>query len=270
MTNTTKTETAAAKKVAQNNVASGLYERLITMRDGQNDWFSNVYKPAKEQLYDILAECYAITHEIRNNAMGVRNELDSLLSELQIKFNKGTSLEAKVIRVVFNIDSSKDKRVFKYKKALDIAKQDGIGRGKNAEGMANEFATWLKRQNGGIENLVGRVAQEKAQAKFEAEKAEFLKAFELIASAPSVDVSNAKPCDNNLSNLSVALVRHSDNGNEVVGLSNNGTITHELLRVLREQIINSATGAVNGKDDEKNRQTVEQIRSKNIPAKAAA
>jgi len=253
MTNA-KTKSAADKSVKNGLLANDILNNLMNVAEKQQKWHNGAFKKANEILYRILTECYVITDEIRNSELGVKMKLDEMLKERQITFNKGTSIEAKVIRAVFDIDSSADKRVFKYKRVLEMARTDNI--------PAADFAQWVIDGNG-IENVQSKKATEHTKRQAERIVEELAKAYALSMNAPLVSLDTAKASSGNFSNLSVALVRHNKEAGtkEIIGVSDNNTITFNLFKALKDTLMKSAEQLLNAENDEDNQQKVNDVRN---------
>jgi len=251
---TNKKKNSAEKKVMNNTLANTILDELLTVNDEQKKWTLGAYKKENEGLYAILQSCYRIVRQIRESNIGVRNELDNLLKEHQITFNKGTSIEAKVIRCAFGIDSAKDKRVFKYKRVLERAFTDEIPEA--------ELAQWISDGNG-IENVQSKKEQERVDAAAKRVNEEITKAYSMAMLAPQVAIEKAKPSTGNLANMSVALVRHNKaNGtNEIIGLSDSNAITYQLFQLLRKNFISEVEKKLNDEQAENETEVRNAVRA---------
>lgn len=77
---------------------------LITQREA---WEEGVYKQANAQLYAILEQCAGIFAQLKETKAHAR-AFNALAEEQGIKFNKGTSLALKIVRVVFGKQKNRE------------------------------------------------------------------------------------------------------------------------------------------------------------------
>jgi hypothetical protein len=95
MTQKTSNTTANA------SIAQAQYKAMAAVGEKAKTWSETSHKKATDELYALLAECYAVTLQTRAQSAAVMRELNKLLVEKHLKFNDGTKLETKVVRVVF-------------------------------------------------------------------------------------------------------------------------------------------------------------------------
>ena len=219
---TTKTNKTATKKSTP--TAKSITTTLFNLQSEAQQWNLNEFKKANDMLYAMLKTCLVETRKLRKLTSSQITIFDEQLEERQIKFNKGTALETKVIRAVFEIDAVKDKRASKYARVLKIAKADAI--------EPEVFVAWLNEQNG-IDN-VGR--QDNADLKAKEKQGKLDKAHSSALTIEAKDFSEAVECESNYTRLSVALLRHA--GSEVVPIafSNNTATIAKLLNELAKQL----------------------------------
>jgi len=219
---TTKTNKTATKNATPTGVS--IASTLFNLQSEAQQWNLNEFKKANDMLYAMLKTCLVETRKLRKLTSSQITIFDEQLEERQIKFNKGTALETKVIRAVFEIDAVKDKRASKYARVLKIAKADAI--------EPEVFVAWLNEQNG-IDN-VGR--QDNADLKAKEKQGKLDKAHSSALTIEAKDFSEAVECESNYTRLSVALLRHA--GSEVVPIafSNNTATIAKLLNELAKQL----------------------------------
>ena len=218
---TTKTNKTATKNATP--TAKSITTTLFNLQSEAQQWNLNEFKKANDMLYAMLKTCLVETRKLRKLTSSQITIFDEQLEERQIKFNKGTALETKVIRAVFEIDAVKDKRASKYARVLKIAKADAI--------EPEVFVAWLNEQNG-IDNVGRQDNASKAN-----EKANTLvKAYETAQTSEAKNLNEAKVGDGDYSDISVALLRHA--GSEVVPIafSNNTATIAKLLNELAKQL----------------------------------
>jgi hypothetical protein len=103
-------------------------------------WEDGVYKQANTELYAILEQCAVIFADCRGDKATARS-FNAVVEALGIKFNKGTSMALKVVRVVFG---QQNQREFAYARVLKLWHEEG-GEGQTLTNYVIE--------KGGIENV---------------------------------------------------------------------------------------------------------------------
>ena len=117
-------------------VPAEVVARLNDLAQDRAAWENGAYKASNTQLFVLLERCITLIEHMQADRSLVA-ELNELLAEKQITFNKGTSLATKVARFVFGGDG---KRITGYAKVLRVAAQ---------EKQENEsFADFIKRKGG--------------------------------------------------------------------------------------------------------------------------
>jgi hypothetical protein len=118
LNNKAKTPTTVADQV------SVVLDTLIAQRE---DWENNAYRVSNQQLYGILAKCYALDWEIANTSEGVkkmRDAVNSYASRLGFSFKDGTPMINRIVRCVFgNVHRT---RISTYSLVLREAKKQEV------------------------------------------------------------------------------------------------------------------------------------------------
>lgn len=215
------------------NYASLVVKSIMLIQSETTEWNGTLYKTANEALYNILGKTYAEVQKLRSCDIEVVTALKKQMKERGYSFNAGTSLEAAVLRIVFNITDSKSKRIHRYAKALRYANADKI--------QTEDFVAWLKAA-GGIDNVESKASEANRQAKQDSNDQKFNSVYRIAQEVViQKDIINATPSEGFCKNFSVALVRHSEASNpEIVGLSNNENITKSLLLILAKSFVEEA------------------------------
>jgi len=81
------------------NFKMELNATLVTLIAQREHWENGVYKQANAELYAILEQCACIYVQLKKDKANAR-AFAALAEELDIKFNKGTSMALKIVRVV--------------------------------------------------------------------------------------------------------------------------------------------------------------------------
>ena len=252
---TTKTNKTATKNSTP--TAKSITTTLFNLQSEAQQWNLNEFKKANDMLYAMLKTCFVETKKLRKLTSSQITIFDEQLEERQIKFNKGTALETKVIRAVFEIDAVKDKRASKYARVLKIAKADDI--------QPEAFVNWLIEQNG-IDNVGRQNNDSKAN-----EKANTLvKAYETAQTIKAKNLNEAKVGDGDYSDISVALLRHV--GTEVfpIGFSHNVATINRLLNELYKELDVEKTTEEQRSETENVTKIKKDVRQSQSPSKAAA
>lgn len=117
-------------------------DRLITERE---DWEANAYRVSNQQLYAILANCYALDMAITSATDGknkLRSDVNDYAARMGFKFKNDTPLITRIVRCVFgNVHRS---RISTYSLVLREAKR--------AQVSALEIPAFIE-QAGGIQEI---------------------------------------------------------------------------------------------------------------------
>jgi len=211
--NTTATATATTAKISSSiSIATTQYENMLLVAKSVKQWNDTEYKKSNDKLYALLQDCYKIVQETRTKGTAVVRELGKILHANGIKFNDGTRLETKVVRVVFG-DIGKRAQI--YSRVLVNAREQGV--------VADNVVAWLTEQ-GGVEAVRKQhkgltPSQQKAVKKSSAELC-----FKEIASK---DINLAPKHDS--SDYTLALVHHSSTGKRIVAFCSNLTLINATL-----------------------------------------
>ena len=252
---TTKTNKTATKNSTP--TAKSITTTLFNLQSEAQQWNLNEFKKANDMLYAMLKTCFVETDNVRHLSPSEKALFNEQLEERQIKFNKATALETKVIRAVFEIDAVKDKRASKYARVLKIAKADKI--------QPEAFVNWLIEQNG-IDNVGRQNNDSKANEKANA----LVKAYETAQTIKAKNLNEAKVGDGDYSDISVALLRHV--GTEVfpIGFSHNVATINRLLNELYKELDVEKTTEEQRSETEKVTKIKNEVRKSQSALEAAA
>lgn len=185
-------------------VSADVVERLNNLAQDRAAWENGAYKASNTELYVLLDRCFTLLEQMKGERHLIA-ELDALLNEQNVTFNKGTSLATKIARYVFNDDN---KRITGYAKVLRVAV---------AEKRENESIAAFIARKGGLEEVrkqkvEGAVSRaEQTATNIEIAQAYFVGADALVqdiaCSAPEVH-----PNGETEHYFSAALVRKNDDG----------------------------------------------------------
>lgn len=195
--------------------AQQYYEAMLTIAKRAETWHNTSFKKATDELYAMISDCYATVTDIRKQGTGTVRELNKVLTQNGIVFNEGTSLETRVVRVVFG---EIGKRAQIYARVLRNAKEQSVN--------PTVFETWLREQ-GGVEAVRKQYKgltpkQVKAQRVAKAEKALPRIKAKQLSNAPKVDGSD----------YVLALVQHTNGKQRIVGFCENvALIKHALAKL---------------------------------------
>ncbi len=218
------------------------YVTLLSIADKATVWNNTSYKKANDELYALLSECYASMADIRSQSVAVVRELNNLLLIQKIKFNDGTRLETKVVRVVFG---DIGKRAHTYARVLRNAFEQKV--------QQTDFVTWLEEQ-GGVEAVRKQhkgftPSQVKAQRVEKAEKALPLVKAKQLSNAPKADGSD----------YVLALVQHTNGKQRIVGFCENTTLVKQVLAKVADEAEKQAITNTLADTERENRKYRQQI-----------
>jgi hypothetical protein len=233
--------------------AQHYYVTLLKIADKASVWHTTTYKKATDELYALLNECYTSVADIRAQKVSVVRELNNLLLIKGIKFNDGTRLETKVVRVVFG---DIGKRAHIYARVLHNAEEQSV--------KPTVFAEWLVEQ-GGIEAVRKQhkgltPTQIKAQRVEKAEKALPSVKAQQLSDAPKVDGSD----------YVLAVVQHTNGKQRIVGFCENLTLVKEVLAKLADEAAKQADATLRADAEREVRQLQQQLAEASTQAAKAA
>jgi hypothetical protein len=234
-------------------VAQRIVKNLQSAKQEVTKWNDNEYRKANDMLYSFLKVCYEEYRKLMNASIDIRKEFDEELKlSTNIAFTKGTQIEVKVVRAVFQIDAASDKRAFKYARVLKIAKDDNV--------KVDGFVNWLQAQNG-IDNVSSESTKQKADAAKAKKEAKIVEAYKAASNGvAALSLKDIQRGSHNYNELSIALVRHTKDSVECVTYSNNVSVLEAILNEKAEYLNANAKAQQNNASAQKNRQTKEQVR----------
>lgn len=225
---------------------SATLQQLVAQRE---HWENGVYKQANAELYAILEQCAAIYAQLKEDK-GYARTFNALAEELGIKFNKGTSLALKIVRVVFGQESNREHA---YAKVLKV----WFDERDEAQTLTNFVI-----EHGGVEN-VRRTASNKMANKLSADDYRDIAANALTGeyALGEFGLQDYMLSDSeNNTDYMVALVHcdSNDNGRIVYG-SNKRALVDNALAVMGKELdeLQKRTDSKNTLDDVKQRKTAD-------------
>ena len=249
MQNTFKTELSAT------------LQELVAQRE---HWENGAYKQANAELYAILEQCAGIYAQLKSSKAHAR-AFNALADELGIKFNKGTSLALKIVRVVFGQERNREHAYARVLKVWFDERSD-------AQTLTNFVI-----ERGGIEN-VRRTASNTQANKLTADDYRDIAANALTGEHALATFglhSYMLSDDENDTDYMVALVHCDSNGNgKIVYGSNKRTLVDNALAVMGKELDEQQAQAASKDtlDDVKQRKTadVKQFAARVLASKTAA
>lgn len=145
----TATAKEEANKVANQQIANGIVQKLDALYKVRENWEATDFKKANEGLYQLLGQCLEVFkaeyHPSDKDAQkALRSELTNKLTAAGVKVQSNTSTLTMFVRFVFNADR---KRAHGYAQVLLAAIDDGID--------AKDLPTYIV-QSGGVEEIKRR------------------------------------------------------------------------------------------------------------------
>ena len=228
--------TNTAKNTAAFKVATSTLVALHKLNKQRVTWEEGIYKQANTELYKMLGGCLTQLAKLRKEGTKAIAAFNGLLEEHNVTFTERTSLELKVVRIVFGINQTK--RASNYATVLRIAKKEGV--------TSKNIVSWITKQ-GGVEEVrrSGSTAQ-KTDYKEVAEN-------HFSAVGKSMAMTAFKGVEDSDNDFTLALVRKTTDGKFViVSEVANPTLVKSALQTLgktvsKEQAEHTATTANEGK-----------------------
>ena len=240
---------------------SATLQQLVAQRE---HWEHGVYKQANAELYAILEQCAGIYAQLKEDKAHAR-AFNALAEELGIKFNKGTSLALKIVRVVFGQERNREHA---YASVLKIwfDERDDV-----------QMLTNFVIERGGIEN-VRRTASSKTANKLSADDYRDIAANALTGehALATFGLQDYMLSDSeNDTDYVVALVHCDGTGNgKIVYGSNKRALVDNALAVMGKELddLQAKTDSKDTLDDVKQRKTadVKQFAARVLASKTAA
>ena len=142
----TATTKATLKVTAKTKVVLNDYANFVTaLCNARKQWQQNAYTKSNNELYTLLADCYAnyLAMCVDNaKAKDLREQLDAYIKTNKLVFRKGTHNLVKIVKCVFG-DTDK-RRISTYGIVLRTALAKGL--------KAKEVAAFIK-DNGGVQEI---------------------------------------------------------------------------------------------------------------------
>lgn len=143
---TTTTKVAALKVTAKTKVVLNDNVNFVsTLANARKQWQQNAYTKSNNELYKLLADCYASYLAMcadNAKAKELREQLDAYVTANKLVFKKGTHNLVKIVKCVFG-DTDK-RRISTYGIVLRTALANGL--------KANQVAAFIK-DSGGVQEI---------------------------------------------------------------------------------------------------------------------
>jgi hypothetical protein len=257
MTNTQITNTTAQTKIETfaDSIDALVAKRVL--------WEQGTYAAANAELYSILGDCLDLYIAVKRS-YELPKGLNALLEEKGIGFNASTSLELKLVRLVFATSDNTDKvhnRLFGYARVIRVAAD------------AKETGTTLPKfiaDNHGIEEIrragkEGVSAAEKQKAQIEQARVQLIEATEDELFSNFEMPNELQPVDGE--HFSLALVRkNADGTGSIVYGVNNVAVVNTVLSIAGKTLHEDAVKAMEAETAKQ----VAAVKQQNMAALRAA
>jgi len=248
----------------KNNFKTELSAALQELVAQREHWENGVYKQANAELYAILERCAGIYAQLKDSKTNVF-AFNALAEELGIKFNKGTSVALKIVRVVFGQESSREHAYARVLRVWFDKRED------------EQTLTNFLIENGGVEN-VRRTASNRQANKLTADDYRDIAANTLTGehALATFGLRDYMLSDSeNDTDYVVALVHCDGNGNgKIVYGSNKRALVDNALAVMGKELddLQKRTDSKDTLNDVKQRKTanLQQFVARALANKAAA
>jgi hypothetical protein len=177
---TAKTKVVLNDKAKQTKSANNGFNFVSSLAYARKEWQQNAYTKSNNELYKLLAECYAnYLAMCADNAKAkeLREQLDAYITTNKLVFRKGTHNLVKIVKCVFG-DTDK-RRISTYGIVLRTALAQGL--------KAKEVAAFIK-DSGGVQEI--KLARSNAlTTKAKAEAVQTFLAKKVLAEVTSTKIA---------------------------------------------------------------------------------
>lgn len=189
---------------ADRNTKVAVATEIETLSHARKAWEEGTYKKNKEELYQLLDDCLKFYLNIRSNKKKCK-ALNALLNDKGIKFNLSTSLQTRIVRLVFGAHCRK--RAYAYARVITVAADE-----KKPTVSMPDFIDG----RGGIEEIRRTKQNGKSPADVRKENIEFavkdLEKSQALTQPFKVEASRREQPEDTTHDLFVAIMRQESDG----------------------------------------------------------
>lgn len=245
-------------QVRANKVAKDVFGNLKQLHIEAAKWETDFYNPTMDKLYGLLSQALSEVYTLRNEGSKAVKAFTEVLKKKKITCTARTSLELRVVRVVFGI-SDTTQRANRYATVLKVACE------RNVSPVA--FAEWVVEE-GGIDE-VRRSISKKPQLDYEQLAADF---YEAVPAMADIELSGASFSQFDDSEFRLLVVRkNSDSSFSAVSEVNSLSHIKSALAFLGKQLSEATKAeAKQADDDERLEKSIIAASQADVQTKKAA
>jgi hypothetical protein len=245
-------------QVRANEVAKNVFGNLNQLHIEATKWETEFYNPTMAKLYGLLSKALAEVLILRGEGSKAVKAFTEVLKQKKITCTARTSLELRVVRVVFGI-SDTTQRANRYATVLKVACERNVS--------PESFAEWVVEE-GGIDEL-RRSMTKKPQPDYEKLAADF---YEAVPAMADIELSGASFSQFDDSEFRLLVVRkNSDSSFSAVSEVNSLSHIKSALAFLGKQLSEATkAGAKQADDDERLEKSIIAASQADVQTKKAA
>ena len=170
-------KTTNEAQVRANKVAKNVFSNLNKLHIEAVKWETDFYNPTQEKLYGLLSQALAEVYALRNEGTKAVTAFTEFVKKKKITCTARTSLELRVVRVVFGIADT-TQRANRYATVLKVAYDKNV--------TPEAFAEWIVEE-GGVDE-VRRSSTQKPQPDYYKLAIDF---YDTATAMPEIQVGDA-------------------------------------------------------------------------------
>lgn len=165
-------------QVRADKVAKNVFGNLNKLHIEAVKWETDFYNPTQDKLYGLLSQALAEVYALRKEGSKAVTAFTEFVKKKKITCTARTSLELRVVRVVFGIADT-TQRANRYATALKVACEKKV--------TPEAFAEWIVEE-GGVDE-VRRSISKKPQPNYEKIAADF---YDTAKATPEITIGDAR------------------------------------------------------------------------------
>ena len=210
-------------QVRADKVAKNVFGNLNQLHIEATHWERDFYNPTQDKLYGLLSQALAEFYTLKNEGSRAVKAFTEFVKKKKITCTARTSLELRVVRVVFGIADT-TQRANRYATVLKVAYDKNV--------TPDAFAEWIV-EAGGVDE-VRRSTTKKPQPDYEQIAIDF---YETVTAMPEIQLGNASFKHFDDSDFRLLVVRkNSDDSFTAVSEVNSLTHIKSALAYLGSQL----------------------------------
>ena len=240
----------ATKAKANHKIEVTVATQIEELSNARKAWENGAFKKSNEELYQLLERCLQFYLQTRGDKKKCK-ALNALLKYKNVKYNEGTSLQTRIVRLVFGAHCGK--RAYAYARVITVAADE-----KSPKKSMYDFI----ESRGGIEEIRRTKKDGKSPAVVRQDSIQFavntLEKSDALTKPFKVKDARRKQPEDATHNLFVAIMRQESDG------------TYSLVyETSAKSVVNSALAQA-GKEQSANAQAEQQVQNERDAASKTA